>query len=226
MNKRMMLAVVFGLLLAMAAVGLAETAVQVGDYVTLGHYEQDNDLSNGQEPIEWRVLKVEGDEAMLISRYALDAKPYNDEPAYYMKWSKCTLRQWLNQQFYDGAFDDAEKQGIVTKELVNWKDDNTEDKVFLLDNDEAKQLFSSHQDRMVTPTAYAIAQGAYQSRKYGPGNAQWWLRTHSWESNRRAAYVAGSGGVMTCGGNSDGKVENAKWTVRPAMYVRLDALQP
>ena len=30
--------------------------VQVGTYVTFGSYEQDNDLSNGKEDIEWLVL--------------------------------------------------------------------------------------------------------------------------------------------------------------------------
>lgn len=62
---------------------------------------------------------------------------------------------------------------------------NTQDTVSLLDNDEAKTLFENHADRMTVPTAYAIAQGAWQSQKYGPGNAQWWLRSHSWEKTPR-----------------------------------------
>ena len=53
---------------------------------------------------------------------------------------------------------------------------------------------------------------------------QWWCRTTSWESRYRAAYIAASGGVMTCGGNSFGAVENAKLVVRPAIYVTLESL--
>ena len=30
-----------------------------GDIITFGSYEQDNDTSNGAEPIEWRVLDVQ-----------------------------------------------------------------------------------------------------------------------------------------------------------------------
>ena len=30
-----------------------------GDTVVFGSYEQDNDLTNGQEPLEWIVLKTE-----------------------------------------------------------------------------------------------------------------------------------------------------------------------
>ena len=95
--------------------------------------------------------------------------------------------------------------------------------MFLLSTDDAKQLFASHADRQAKPTAYAIAQGAYISKKYD-SNVQWWLRTNSWESKYRAAYVAASGGVMTCGGNSFGKIDNPRLVVRPAIYVNLSAL--
>ena len=202
----------------------AQAGVAVGDLVTFGSYEQDNVPDNGAEPIEWRVLTVEGDEAMMIAVYALDAKPYNEKAAKNIKWSTCTLRTWLNDTFLNTAFTQEEQAAIVTHELTNWKDVNTVDTVFLLDNDQAKSLFANHADRMTTPTAYAIANGAWQSAKYGPGNAQWWLRPHSWESNRRASYVAGSGGVMTCGGNSFGVVENARLSVRPVVYVKLEAI--
>ena len=168
------------LLLAVGAATGATAEVAVNDHVFFGHYEQDNDLTNGAEAIEWRVLKVENGEALLISQYALDSQPYNEKYAVAL-WSECTLRTWLNTVFYDAAFNDTEKQGIVTKNLENWKDVNTQDTVSLLDNDEAKTLFENHADRMTVPTAYAIAQGAWQSQKYGPGNAQWWLRSHSWE---------------------------------------------
>lgn len=213
-------------LLLMAAACLAEgdgAAVQTGDYITFGCYEQDNDLSNGQEPVEWRVLAVEGDEALLISRYSLDAKPYNEKGGR-ASWVKSSLRAWLNAEFYDAVFSEEEKQCILTKEIVNWKETPTADPVFLLENDQAKKLFADHADRQTLPTDYAIAQGAYLSKKYGPGNSQWWLRTISWESRARAAYVAASGGVMTCGGNSFGVVSNSKLAVRPAIYVSLDAI--
>ena len=232
MSKKLTLcAVLAALLMLTAALGVAQgDAIQVGDSVFFGHYEQDNELSNGLEPIEWRVLLIDGDVAQLISRYALDAQPWNEQRTV-ARWTSCTLRIWLNTEFYNTAFGDAEKAVIVTKQIENWKEDPTKDPVYLLDCDEAKQLFSSHEDRMATPTPYCVAQGVYQSTKYPlkkpkdmPGNAQWWLRTHSWEDKYRAAYVAGSGGVMTCGGNSDGRVENARWAVRPAIYVSLSAL--
>ena len=224
MNRRFACVALLALLLALAGPAYAEgTAVQVGDMITLGHYEQDNDLTNGQEPIEWRVLAIENGEALIISRYALDAQPYNRDGGR-ASWVKSSLRSWLNTAFYDTAFTEAEKQTIVTHEIQNWKETPTADPVFLLENDQAKQLFADHPDRQTKPTAYAIAQGAYLSKKYGPGNIHWWLRSISWESRARAAYVAASGGVMTCGGNKDGTVSNRKLTVRPAVYVNLEDL--
>lgn len=213
-------------LLEIAGAGVSETlqnGVSVGDTVTFGRYEQDNDLTNGKEPIEWRVLKVEEDTVLLISRKALDAQPYNQRGGC-ASWVKSSIRKWLNEEFYNEAFDDTEKESIVTKDLENRKEANTADPVFLLSTWDAKELFSSHPDRQVSPTAYAVGQGVYQSEKFGPGNVHWWLRTTSWESWRRAAYVATSGGVMTCGGEVDGNTNNPKMAVRPAIYVKVDAV--
>lgn len=225
MNRKMALAAaVLAALLLAAAVGFAESgdAVQVGSMITFGHYEQDNDAANGPEPIEWRVLQIEGSEALVVSRYGLDAQPYNETVAN-ASWIKSTLRAWLNDTFLSAAFTDEEKQCIVTREVVNRKESNTADPVFLLSTNDAKTLFANHPDRQVEATPYAIAQGAYLSDTY-TGKATWWCRTTSWETKTHAAYVAASGGVMTCGGKSFGKVDNGKLVVRPAIYVNLDML--
>ena len=47
-----------------------------GDTIQLGHYEQDNLLWNGSEPITWKVIYVDNDSkyAYLLSEYGLDYK--------------------------------------------------------------------------------------------------------------------------------------------------------
>ena len=67
------------------------SGIKVGDTIKLGTYEQDNNKSNGKEEIEWRVLDIDGNEALLISEYALDCKPYNEEYAE-ITWEDFTLR--------------------------------------------------------------------------------------------------------------------------------------
>lgn len=68
---------------AVQAEGSPEThdggaALAAGDCVAFGRYEQDNDSSNGPETIEWTVLDVQGDQALLLSRFPLEQVPYKD----------------------------------------------------------------------------------------------------------------------------------------------------
>lgn len=55
-----------------------EPYTKVGNIVTYGHYEQDNDTSNGKEVIEWIVLEYDeaSGKSLLLSRYGLDAHAY------------------------------------------------------------------------------------------------------------------------------------------------------
>ena len=94
------------------------TDLNVGDTVTFGTYEQDNDTSNGAEPIEWTVMDVEEDRAYLLSRYVLDAAPYNVRQRS-VTWKSCTLRRWLNTDFYETAFSDEDRGLIAATRLKN-----------------------------------------------------------------------------------------------------------
>ena len=62
----------------------------VGDIVILGSYEQDNNLSNGPEPIEWQVIGSRNGHTLLLSKYALDCKRYNESNVD-ITWENCTL---------------------------------------------------------------------------------------------------------------------------------------
>ena len=147
----------------------------VGHYVTFGTYPQTK-TGNDATPIEWLVLARDGNKALLISRYGLDAQPYNKDKAN-VTWENCTLRTWLNSTFYNRAFNSAERAAILTTNVDNSKNqcysrwstsggNNTQDKVFLLSYAEANKYFgvthgnSSNTKSRVAPTAYSIAQGA------------------------------------------------------------------
>ncbi len=119
-----------------------------GNYVIFGSYEQDGDSSNGPEPIEWEVIDENDGEMLLISHYILDSKPYNTEQTD-VTWETCTLRKWLNNDFYNTAFSAGEQNMIITTTLSN--NDNayfgtaggndTEDKVFILSLDEVMDYY-------------------------------------------------------------------------------------
>ena len=91
---------------------------QVGDTVRFGSYEQDNDKDNGSEAIEWLVLDKQDGKLLLLSKDALDAKPYNEEFKD-VTWETCTLRSWLNDTFYSTAFSTAEQGLIATARVKN-----------------------------------------------------------------------------------------------------------
>jgi len=120
-----------------------------GEYVIFGHYEQDGDESNGPEPIEWEVLDEDDGGLLLISRYILDVIPYNIENAD-VTWETCSIRQWLNDDFYYDAFNADEQAGIVKMKLSNpnnkcWGTRGgkaTEDHVFFLSAEEIHEYFN------------------------------------------------------------------------------------
>lgn len=86
---------------------LSETA-EVGDVVYFGRFEQDLYTKNGKEKIEWQVLDKKGNKALLVSKYLLDVRPYNKKEKA-ITWKKCTLRKWMNKEFFNTAFSEEEK---------------------------------------------------------------------------------------------------------------------
>ena len=208
----------------------------VGSIVTFGRYEQDNNIGNGQEEIEWIVLDVQDGKSLLLSRYGLDKKPYNTE---YVgtTWEKCTLRKWLNGEFLQAAFTDTEQSGIMLTEVNNsknqgydkWSSDggnNTQDQVFLLSYAEACEylgasfsIFNTKKTR-VAPTAFAKAQGAYtdgrEKTMEGESTGWWWLRSPG-EHQGRAISVGTEGSLH------DRDVHNDNAVVRPALWLNLES---
>lgn len=197
--------------------------IKVGNYIKFGAYEQDNNTSNGKEDVEWLVLEVKDGKALVISKYALDCKPYNTS---YMDvtWETCPLRKWLNSNFLDVAFSADEKAMIPTVTVSADKNpeystnpgNTTQDQVFLLSITEANKYFSSDSARQCKPTEYAVAGGAYVSSSNG--NCWWWLRSPG-GSQYRAASVYSDGDVDELGDY----VDNGDNAVRPALWIDLNS---
>jgi hypothetical protein len=171
------------------------TNTEKGDVVIFGSYEQDNNYSNGGEPIEWLVLSVEQDKALLLSKYALEYKEYNtlddlmkrfpnedgtniDFSSMYITWEKSTLRDWLNADFYNNAFSENEKTKII-KTLISDDNqlnvsDNNSDFVFLLsikdilntDYGFSDDRFEKDFARLCVPTIYTKEQGVKLNDKF------------------------------------------------------------
>ena len=90
----------------------SDLEVKKGDVVLFGTYEQDGDPENGQEPIEWIVLKAENGKAMLISRYILDGHAFCSKEKDDVTWEESALREWLNTEFLNTAFTETDQRSI------------------------------------------------------------------------------------------------------------------
>ena len=206
-----------------------------GNIVNFGCYEQDGNLENGQEPIEWVVLDVRDGKALLMSKYALDYKEYNTESTK-VTWETCSLRFWLNEVFLQAAFTDKEQSAVSLTEVDNseaqgfkgqgWKNisgNTTQDKIFLLSYAEANQYLGV--TREYSPEA-TVGQTAYcfQNDPWGELNilmvdgmpaGDWWLRSPGFDQFNAANVF------------EDGSLTNSRVSdllcVRPVLWINLDS---
>ncbi len=168
---------------------------KVGDVITFGKYEQDNNLSNGPEKIKWRVLSRDNDKLFVVTESIIDRITY-DEYAGNGNWCDSGLRYYLNSDFYNSVFTPDEKRCISDTYLISnegvgslgKKETVDKEKIFLLSMEEVKDYFSSNNDRVAYPTPYARANGLDTDDH---GRAIWWLRSLVSENYTGAVYEDG-----------------------------------
>ena len=180
------------------------TGNTIWDCVYFGNYYQNDVEGKYKEPIKWRVLKVDGNDAFLLADKGLDVKPWH-ESGDGVDWETCTLRSWLNgykgsmnkngidysnDNFMDTAFTAEEQQAINTTLVSNAQDpffdspkvNDTYDQVYCLAYKEALNTeygFSGEYNvdptRALVVTPYANAKLDWETYPWlMPG---WWLRT-------------------------------------------------
>ena len=185
---------------------------RVGQTVTMGVYPMESSGYGGD--IQWQVLDVSGDKALIISKNCLDAAKFHFDKIP-VTWAISDLRLWMNNDFYMLAFSEEERAYIQDTSLSTPDStygnktggNDTVDKIFCLSIDEAERYFSSDSDRKATRTAYAKERTPYD---------WWWLRSPGGSNDAAKAIVNDKGKIMT-GGNW---VTNND-AVRPAMWVKM-----
>lgn len=150
--------------------------VEVGFFIELGYYEQDNDLSNGKEPIVWDIIDVQNGKALVISHCVLDYRAYH-QPYEEATWEESSLREWLNNSFYQSAFTEEERK-IISPTVISTPNNinsnrsggnDTKDSVFCLSIEEVRKYYSFNfweddtqhgysQDLMALRTFYAASR--------------------------------------------------------------------
>lgn len=133
-----------------------EATVDNFESIEFGNYYINDIAGEKKEPIEWVIMKKENNRALLLSRYVLDYHSYDDRvrnkannyKQFNSDWKDSSLREWLNNYFYNESFNEYEKSVIQNTYLDNTYyyvkliEDyeqtylNTNDNVFILAIDE------------------------------------------------------------------------------------------
>lgn len=198
----------------------------IGNYIKFGSYEQDNDTSNGTEPVEWLILDAKDDRILVISKYALDSQAYNTSFSK-VTWETCTLRKWLNSDFINAAFSADERAIIKTvtvyADKTPWSrtetvsGNATQDQVFILSITEVEKYFASYDALQCEATELAVANGA---RKQNGTNAFWLRNPGEWQTHAAITYKSYKKSE-SCLSPADREVNYSGVLVRPALWIEL-----
>lgn len=198
------------------------------------------------EPIKWRVLSVDGEDALLMADSSLDVRCFNEtywvdknknekvEEDEIVTWKDSSLRSWLNDEFYQKAFSDEEKKSVLestnTNEGTDSKEETynnrfsfpdggtTQDKVFIPSRTEMKNADYGMPDNKIGNVNRGSNCTDYAKTKlnYESESTYWWLRSPQ-------AYFVDSGdfdyAIMMDWDEYPTVDDN--WGIRPAIHLNL-----
>ncbi len=219
--------------------------VTTWDCVWFGNYPQSDAAGETKEPIKWRVLSVNGDDAFLLADTNLDVHSY-DTTYGHVTWETCGMRGWLNNSFLNKAFSVSEQVAIKDTTVVNENNpsgteggNDTTDKVYLLSLSEVMTPsygFTSTKDatktREAVNTAYMTAVGGEVTSTgmcSAGDSCVWWLRSPG--IYEYYASTVGFFGSVSSVGSPVNRItmrygSNVYWyagAVRPALHLNLSS---
>lgn len=200
------------------------------DCIYFGNYMYLADANTStMQPIKWRVLDVNGNDAFVMADQAIDCIPYNNVSGN-VTWATNTYMDEWFQDFFGTAFT-ADEQDAIIPTTVSTPDnpaypagqggDDTTSYIYLPSIQEmsnASYGFPTNRGtlsarRRATATPYAIAKGAFTNEN---NNTYYWLRTPG-ATNANAATVTMDGEAYPQG-NATTYDKNG---IRPVMHIDL-----
>jgi len=199
--------------------------LNIGSIIPFGNYN-------------WRILDIKNNKALIITEDIIEQRPYHNTYKD-ITWSDCSLRKYLNNEFYN-QFSATDKSRIIL--TINRNSNNqwygaeggadTQDFIFLLSIEEvACQYFGDSSSLLLNPgknQRYWFERkdknNSKRSAKFKGGIWWWWLRSPG-RVNIKAVYIHGDGNIGIQGNNilkgniSDGM---CKGGLRPALWLKLE----
>ena len=206
---------------------------QKGDSVIFGSYEQDGDSSNGTEPLEWLVLDRDGDRALLLARYGIEAVSWDEEQEL-ETWEVTNLYLMMNRKLYAYAFSAEERKALIQVTPMEYDAlSSSEERLlykgytFLLETDNVTEgkgqdetmFFPTKDSRVTIPTAAVVKDNGWMLSDYSGAPAPWLLTvtgtTDGSFSEVEFARVMADGSISF----GDEAVEENYVLIRPAIWV-------
>lgn len=159
---------------------------EIGDVVAFGRYT-------------WYVAEKTDGICTLLCAGPVANMPYNDEKTD-VTWETCSLRRWLNADFYDSKFSDGEKAAIITTHNTFTAEDSSYEMDCGNETGDKVYLFTYTESKIVSDDIRGCG-------------IEWWLRSPGKHQNN-AVYILGKAANLM--GND---VDHAMG-VRPVIKVR------
>ncbi|MDR2599466.1 MAG: GNAT family N-acetyltransferase [Oscillospiraceae bacterium] len=178
----------------------------------------------------WWVLNVQDGKALLLCDHVLEKHCYHDKYEA-VTWADCSLRHYMNNEFYN-TFSDADKSRILETKLLNmnnpWFGTNggrdTEDKIFILSIHEVvTYLGNSGQLNNRNPDSKFFINDSYNGIRKAVSDdnlpSSWWLRTPG--NNPNFASCVTVEGRIAVSGDFVNRDYFFVGGFRPAMWISL-----
>ena len=141
--------------------------------IIFGKFEQDGNIENGPEPLEWRILSEEDGKMLIMTDKAIvtGIQYFGGKPG---DWENSRVRKYLNEDFFNTALSFEEQNAVVftphyatgngsLDPSFDQYPDN--DYIFLLSDDEIRKYLPNLEDRRITASA-SIFSGVEKIETY------------------------------------------------------------
>ena len=204
-----------------------DTDIDEMDTISFGRYEQDGNVGNGPDDIDWILLDRKDGKVMLMSRIIIENYIFNANGVDNI-WENSDIRNFMNADCYNAWFNDSEKGKIVKTNVAtkNSQDSDiyTDDNLYLLNEEECRRFFGKEDSNQynkriathITDYLKATRTNITVSNKntWYKGNSSFWLRDAG--KNKMFAKYVGLFGRL----NQEGDAVNKNDGIRPVMWVK------
>ena len=190
------------------------------------------------ESIKWRAIEEVDGSIKIVSDLILDSSCYygntdfrevDEKNIASNNYKYSTLRDFLNNNFYNAAFTAVQKSFILSTEVDNsagttgiypnpFACENTSDKIFALSYSESfnSLYFANNAERQCRVTDYAKARGAYFGNGIYQDIGNWWLRSPCSDSSCDVSFANYDGYI-----DYASRIDRVNFGIVPAMQIRI-----